>query len=47
MKRLIAQMIALMMREDPKRIQHFMKVYAFAQAIGTLEALSDVRINLF
>ena len=39
-ERLIAQMIAYD-AGDPKRIQHFMKVYAFAQAIGTLEALSD------
>ena len=25
---------------DPKRIQHFLKVYAFAQTIGRLEELS-------
>ena len=31
---------------DPKRIQHFLKVYAFAQTIGRLEGLDPALQNL-
>ena len=33
-------------RGDPKRIQHFMKVYAFAEAVGEREGLSSREMEI-
>ena len=49
MKNQIASIIQAMIRynqADPKRVQHALKVYAFAKSIGELEGLDEITMEI-